>query len=149
MFSQKIRGIHPSFLLRSGLRYIFNTPYLLDWMDQSIGRDRKYRGHESQQVLHDKDPSLLNGHEARANAWKKPFSGNGECTIFKQDSKQYTSPLQPTPYTFKKGRVKDFQNTLTNQKRKLKRKNFKIINTYINLRNLRKISKSVRCKLYM
>ena len=109
MYSQKIRGIHPSFLLESGLRYIFSTPYLLDWMNQSIGRDRKYRGPESQQVWHDKNPSLLNGHKARANAWKKPFSGNGECTIYKQDSKQYTFPSNHHRTCFKRGGTRIFK----------------------------------------
>ena len=119
MYTQKIRGIHLLFLLESGLRYIFSTPYLLDWMDQSIGRDRKNRVPESKQVWHNKDPSLLNGHKARANAWKKPFSGNGECTIYKQDSKQYTSPSKHHRTHSKRWKSQGFSKYPDKPKRKI------------------------------
>ena len=111
-------------------------------MDQS--RDRKNRGPVSQQVWHDKDPSLLNGHKARANAWKKPFSGNGECTIYKQDSKQYTSPSKHHRTHSKRWESRIFKIPWQTKKENYKEKK----NTYINLQNLRKISKSARCKLY-
>ena len=37
-----------------------------DWLGRSFGWDRKNRGPMSQQVWHDKDPSLLKGPERQA-----------------------------------------------------------------------------------
>jgi hypothetical protein len=54
---------------RSGLEQILHTPLCVikgDWMGRSFGWDRKTRCHVSQQVWHDKDPSLLKGPECRA-----------------------------------------------------------------------------------
>jgi hypothetical protein len=69
---------HPqNWLWGSGLEKILHIPMCVvrgGWMGQSFGWDRKNRDPVSQQVCHDKDPSLLKGH--------RPFTGNGDISIY-------------------------------------------------------------------
>jgi hypothetical protein len=52
-------------------------------MRRSFGSDWKNWGTVSQQVWHDKDPSLLKGPERRAYAkLLQPFAGNGDVSIY-------------------------------------------------------------------
>ena len=58
-------------------------------MGRSSGRDRKKRGPVSQQVWHDKDPSLLKGRGRRTEILQS--FGNGDVSIFKQNVNQNQS----------------------------------------------------------
>jgi hypothetical protein len=56
-----------------------------DWMGRSFGRDRKNRGPVSQQVWHDKDPSLLESPERRPKILQH-FTGNNDLSMWVKNS---------------------------------------------------------------
>jgi hypothetical protein len=68
-FISKVTHLELDCFTGTGLEWILHIPLRVvrgDWMVQSFGWDRKNGGSVSQQMWHNKDPSLLKGPERRA-----------------------------------------------------------------------------------